>query len=151
MNIIRQKATGLVMWIGDTEVFEQDGVFATSEYGLGLLVADHELAQAPAPEPVFVPQCMTYDGTWAIADQAWYDIAWASYCDSYNAKQRALRAAAYPTDADPLFFQYQRGAATKGQWLAAVDTVKARFPYIGQPVNSEAPTDQPVVEGAQTL
>jgi hypothetical protein len=151
MNIIRQKANGYVMWIGDNEVFEQNGVFAVAGSGLGLSTADNELAQAPAPEQMFFSQCMTYNGEWAIADQAWYDLCWTQHCAAYNANQKALRAAAYPTESDPIFFQYQRGTATKSQWLAAIDAVQAKYPYIGQTPNTVAPADQPTVEGAQTL
>lgn len=31
-------------------------------------------------------------------------------------------------EADPLFFQWQRGEATEADWLAAVKAVKERFP-----------------------
>ncbi len=40
----------------------------------------------------------------------------------------ALRAAAYRTDSDPLFFKYQRGEATKEEWLASIEDIKARYP-----------------------
>jgi hypothetical protein len=38
------------------------------------------------------------------------------------------RAAAYREEADPLFFKFQRGSATKEEWLAKIDEIKARFP-----------------------
>lgn len=41
----------------------------------------------------------------------------------------ALRAAAYQTEADPLFFKAQRGEAEMGDWLAVVEAIKSRFPY----------------------
>jgi hypothetical protein len=44
------------------------------------------------------------------------------------ATAEAQRAAAYREEADPLFFKYQRGSATKEEWLAKVDEIKARFP-----------------------
>ena len=46
-----------------------------------------------------------------------------------------LRSAAYRTEADPLFFQYQRGEATRDEWIAKVNEIKARFPeiYVAQP------------------
>lgn len=44
------------------------------------------------------------------------------------AMAEAQRAAAYREEADPLFFKYQRGSATKEEWLAKIDEIKARFP-----------------------
>lgn len=40
----------------------------------------------------------------------------------------ALRKAAYQAEADPLFFKYQRGEATREEWLAKVDEIRARYP-----------------------
>lgn len=40
----------------------------------------------------------------------------------------ALRRAAYREVSDPLFFKWQRGDATQGEWLAAVAAIKARYP-----------------------
>jgi hypothetical protein len=42
-------------------------------------------------------------------------------------RDRALREA-LAVEADPLFFQWQRGEVAKEDWLAAVAEVKARFP-----------------------
>jgi hypothetical protein len=39
------------------------------------------------------------------------------------------RQAAYAVQADPLFFQYQRGEVTEAEWLAAVQAVKDAHPY----------------------
>ena len=39
------------------------------------------------------------------------------------------RAAAYRTEADPLFFQYQAGEVTKEEWLAKREEIRARYPY----------------------
>ena len=39
------------------------------------------------------------------------------------------RAAAYRSEADPLFFKAQRGEATTAEWEAKVAEVKARYPY----------------------
>jgi len=38
------------------------------------------------------------------------------------------RRAAYIAEADPLFFKAQRGEATKEEWQAKVQEIKARFP-----------------------
>lgn len=40
-----------------------------------------------------------------------------------------LRRVAYRETADPLFFEYQRGDATKEDWLSAVSEVKKLYPY----------------------
>jgi hypothetical protein len=39
------------------------------------------------------------------------------------------RQAAYALEADPLFFQYQRGEVTEQEWLDAVEAVKTAHPY----------------------
>lgn len=39
------------------------------------------------------------------------------------------RQNAYQSESDPLFFKWQRGEATKDEWLAKVDEIKGRFPY----------------------
>ena len=46
-------------------------------------------------------------------------------------EQRSRRAAAYRSEADPLFFKAQRGEATTDEWTAKVAEIKARFPYPG--------------------
>lgn len=44
-------------------------------------------------------------------------------------KQETLRHISYKEEADPLFFKYQRGTATKEEWLAKVEEIKSRYPY----------------------
>jgi hypothetical protein len=44
-------------------------------------------------------------------------------------QQQAARAAAYAKEADPLFFQAQRGKATQQEWLDKIAEIEARFPY----------------------
>lgn len=39
------------------------------------------------------------------------------------------RRAAYADYSDPLYFSFQRGESTKEEWLAAVNEIKARYPY----------------------
>jgi hypothetical protein len=51
----------------------------------------------------------------------------AEYQAALDAREQALREA-LAAEADPLFFLWQRGEARKEDWLAAVATVKARFP-----------------------
>ena len=39
------------------------------------------------------------------------------------------RAAAYAAEADPLFFKAQRGEVSMDDWTAAVEAIRARYPY----------------------
>lgn len=41
---------------------------------------------------------------------------------------QAMRAEAYRTESDPLFFKSQRGEATQQEWLDKVAEIKARYP-----------------------
>lgn len=43
--------------------------------------------------------------------------------------QKTYRASAYRNEADPLFFQAQRGKATQQEWLDKIAEIEARFPY----------------------
>jgi len=42
---------------------------------------------------------------------------------------RQARAAAYGSEADPLFFKAQRGEATIEEWQAKVAEIRSRYPY----------------------
>ena len=44
-------------------------------------------------------------------------------------KARVWREEAYRNEADPLFFQAQRGKATQQEWLDKIAEIEARFPY----------------------
>lgn len=44
---------------------------------------------------------------------------------------RQSRAAAFAAEADPLFFQVQRGEATQADYDAKVVEIRARYPYPG--------------------
>jgi hypothetical protein len=46
-----------------------------------------------------------------------------------NKLAKQNRAAAYATEADPLFFKAQRGEATEEEWLAKIEEIKTRYPY----------------------
>ena len=41
---------------------------------------------------------------------------------------RKKRAIAYRNESDPIFLKYQRGEATKQQWLDKIEEIKERFP-----------------------
>jgi hypothetical protein len=51
----------------------------------------------------------------------------AEYQAALAVRDEALRLA-LAAEADPLFFRWQRGEASKEDWLATVAEVKARFP-----------------------
>jgi hypothetical protein len=57
----------------------------------------------------------------------------AADVQSQNQNHRAARNMAYAIESDPLFFKWQRGEATKEEWLAAVEDIRARHPYGATP------------------
>jgi hypothetical protein len=44
-------------------------------------------------------------------------------------EQQANRQRAYAKEADPIAMQMLRDEATKDEWLAKIEEIKARFPY----------------------
>lgn len=56
----------------------------------------------------------------------------ADHAAALAERDRALREA-LAAEADPLFFQWQRGEADREDWLAAVAEVKSRFPKPERP------------------
>jgi murein tripeptide amidase MpaA len=67
--------------------------------------------------------------TQAECDEAWPTVQF----DREYAQVERARHAAYITDADPLFFKWQRGTGTEQAWLDAVQAVKDAHPYPDQP------------------
>lgn len=73
----------------------------------------------------------------AIGDATVSDVAddWVSpYYENkrkqrYNSVQEKKRQSAYEKEADPLFFQVQRGDIENQVWLDKVAEIKARYPY----------------------
>jgi hypothetical protein len=57
------------------------------------------------------------------------DYETPSQIKNYNIQQSELRAAAYPIESDPIFFQWQRGLKTEQEWLDAVAKVHLQYPY----------------------
>ena len=53
----------------------------------------------------------------------------AKVAEKQRADAQASRAAAYNAEADPIFFQYQRGEATEQDWLDKIEEIRARYPY----------------------
>ena len=66
--------------------------------------------------------------------QAELDAAWpqVEYDRAYAAVE-AERHAAYVSDADPLFFKWQRGSGSEQAWRDAVQAVKDAHPYPDAP------------------
>jgi hypothetical protein len=76
-----------------------------------------------------------YDGLTWLSDtpkptKKKLDDAWPAvqYANAYAAVEQARRAA-YTIEADPLFFEWQRGDGTEQAWLDAIAAVKAAHPY----------------------
>lgn len=63
---------------------------------------------------------------WNVTDATAEEIAERKA--QLTAQAEAQRAEAYRTESDPLFFKWQRGAATEQEWLDAVAAIKARYP-----------------------
>jgi hypothetical protein len=61
----------------------------------------------------------------AVLDAAWPTVQY----DRAYAQVEQARHAAYITDADPLFFKWQRGTGTEQAWRDAVQAVKDAHPY----------------------
>lgn len=67
--------------------------------------------------------------TQAECDAAWPQVQY----DRAYAQVEQARHAAYIADADPLFFQWQRGTGTEQEWLDAVQAVRDAHPYSDPP------------------
>ena len=84
---------------------------------------------APTPTETQVVQSAGYtqleDGTW---ETAWTvrDMTQAEL-DSVNQSRAEQRRYAYQTEADPLFFKWQRGESTQEVWLAKIAEIKTRY------------------------
>ena len=49
--------------------------------------------------------------------------------DALKQQQERNRQAAYTQEADPLFFKWQAGEATKEEWEAKRAEIRERYPY----------------------
>ena len=47
-----------------------------------------------------------------------------------NAIAKANREQAYKEESDPLYFKWKRGEATEQEYLAKVEEIRARYPYV---------------------
>lgn len=84
---------------------------------------------------------------WSIDDEDYATLVWNSpdipqpsyeevqakldelKADAPRKAIRSIRAAAYSSEADPLFFKAQRGEATLEEWQAKVEEIRNRYPY----------------------
>ena len=101
-----------------------------------------------APDYALVLTALFPDAVWGLNDndlttlvwdegnaddapsQAELDAAWPQVqYDRAYAQVEAARHAAYISDADPLFFKWQRGSGTEQAWRDAVQAVKDAHPY----------------------
>ncbi len=78
------------------------------------------------------PTLAELQGEWA---QVEYEVAYAAV--------QAKRQAAYQSEADPVFFDYQRGEVTEQAWLDAVQAVKDAHPYPVDPSTIVEPEPEP--------
>ena len=84
------------------------------------------------------PTLAELEAEWA---QVEYEVA-------YEAVQKA-RQAAYQSESDPIFFDFQRGEVTEQDWLDAVQAVKDAHPYPVDPSTIVEPEPELVFpEGA---
>lgn len=78
------------------------------------------------------PTLAELQGEWA---QVEYEVAYAAV--------QGQRQAAYQSESDPVFFDFQRGEVTEQDWLDAVQAVKDAHPY---PVDPSTIVEPEVVE-----
>jgi hypothetical protein len=79
-----------------------------------------------------------FDLTWLsegdAPTRAELDAAWPRVqAELANPRAAADRAAAYNTEADPLFFYWQSGEGAQEAWLEKRAEIRERFPYVEVP------------------
>jgi hypothetical protein len=68
------------------------------------------------------------DGTWTTA---WTVRSMTIVeLDDYNRTIEQQRQSAYQREADPLYFMWKRGESTEEEWLAKIQEIKSRYPYL---------------------
>lgn len=84
-----------------------------------------------APEKYFFTGLWKYEnGEWSIYNQEEYDNCVLGEKTAANNKAKKARSEAYAAETDAMFFKAQRGEATMEEWLAAVQAIKDKYPYI---------------------
>jgi len=88
------------------------------------------------------------EASWSLLGDDYQDLIWRgpgekpSYnvlkghwlevqAEVLNEKAAKKRQLAYEKESDPIFFDWQRGEATKEDWLEKISEIKARHPYSG--------------------
>jgi len=84
------------------------------------IIVERDDAGNPVPHPI------TFDKD-VQPTQAELDSLYEQVTGEKPVSRDDLRFKAYQTEADPLFFKWQRGEATKEQWLAKVAEIKERY------------------------
>lgn len=70
--------------------------------------------------------------TWEEIEVSWGLV---NYKAEYR-KVQELRQLAYSTEADPIYFQWQRNnGKTQQDWLGAIAAIEERFPYPPEPAS----------------
>lgn len=82
-----------------------------------------------APPAITYTQQLEEDSP-ALVGGVWTQVWKIVNIPAEQAKQRGkeLRARAFREEADPLFFQWQRGKATQKDWMDKVAEIEARYP-----------------------
>lgn len=122
---------GLGLFFGVVESYGDNCVILVSgASSSGFNPQNSQIVDVEPPSPIVDYAWKYENGGWTVADQ--------SRIDEYNAREKVLhnnvakdnRAVAYTQTTDPLFFKAQRGEATMEEWLAAVQAIKDKYPYI---------------------
>jgi hypothetical protein len=104
------------------------------------MTLNHEAIRKAYPEVVTIDDgAGAFDATGNLVplDQAKVDAAAIIVAQEQAlATAQRNRAAAYTTEADPLFFKAQRGEATIEEWQAKVAEIRSRYPYPTQEAES---------------
>jgi hypothetical protein len=127
MNIIIENNTKLVIWNGEEKPFISNNVFKLNNSSLGISSNTHTLIENAILPTYFSLNTYTYiDEEFEIANQQNYNV----YVNSYNNKQKELRAEAYKDESDSLFFKAQRQEIPMQEWLDKVNEIKTKYSYI---------------------
>jgi hypothetical protein len=127
MNIIIENNTKLIIWNGEEKPFISNNVFKLNNASLGILANIHTLIENVILPNNFSLNTYTYiNEEFEIANQENYNV----YVNSYNKKQKELRAEAYKNESDALFFKAQRQEILMQEWLDKVNAIKTKYSYI---------------------
>ena len=126
MNIIIDN-NNLIVWYGSSLPIESNNVYKEGNVYLGLSTDTHTLIQGIESIEHYVPNTYSYiSGEIELTNQENYN----GYKNSYNNKQKELRAEAYKNESDPLFFKAQRQEIPMQEWLDKVNEIKTKYSYI---------------------